>query len=79
MPRSVFIFLIATPLIGCPGGDLYDFDGDGSPDSEDCEPQDADVFPGALELCDDTVDNDCDGLVSDTTHLAQFDPTQFTR
>jgi len=37
-----------------------DSDGDGSPDSVDCAPQDADSFPGAFETCDG-LDNDCDG------------------
>jgi len=50
-----------------------DFDGDGydvcSPgeigdDSKlmDCDDSDGNVYPGATELCDDTLDNDCDGL-----------------
>lgn len=38
-----------------------DADGDGSPDEEDCAPQDETVYPGADEICDDRVDQDCDG------------------
>jgi len=39
-----------------------DEDGDGFNVDEDCDDQDATVYPGAPEDCD-TKDNDCDGLV----------------
>ena len=39
-----------------------DDDGDGTVDSEDCEPLHWAVNPGAVEVCDG-VDNDCDGGV----------------
>ena len=39
-----------------------DTDGDGVADEEDCAPQDATTYPGALELCDGQ-DNDCDGNI----------------
>ncbi len=42
------------------GAPTADSDGDGSPDSEDCDDTDPDVHPGAEELCDG-VDTDCDG------------------
>jgi len=35
-----------------------DSDGDGSPDDEDCLPNDADSLPGGTEICDG-LDNDC--------------------
>ena len=39
-----------------------DHDGDGFPAGEDCDDEDASVFPGAEEICDpDDVDEDCDG------------------
>jgi hypothetical protein len=41
-----------------------DNDGDGVVESEDCDDNDASVFPGADEVCDE-VDNDCDGLIDD--------------
>lgn len=42
-----------------------DSDGDGTRDSEDCEPEDATVYPGAEEICADSVDNNCDGSVDE--------------
>ncbi len=41
-----------------------DDDGDGSPDNLDCAPLDADVHPGATEICDGK-DNDCDTAVDE--------------
>ena len=49
---------------GCPiSGEFpdWDSDGDGYNDAGDCDPNDASVFPGAVEICEDAVDNDCDG------------------
>ena len=40
-----------------------DADGDGSPEGEDCDDQDANNFPGNVEDCFDGQDNDCDTLV----------------
>lgn len=42
--------------------EILDSDLDGSPDAEDCDDDNQDIHPGALELCDE-VDNDCDGEV----------------
>jgi len=39
-----------------------DDDNDGVEDKADCEPYDATVFPGQIELCDG-IDNNCDGQV----------------
>jgi hypothetical protein len=41
-----------------------DADLDGFDDSQDCRPNDPEVFPGAPESCDG-VDDDCDGLIDD--------------
>ncbi|MCB9690499.1 MAG: putative metal-binding motif-containing protein [Alphaproteobacteria bacterium] len=47
-----------------PSPALFDGDGDGIPAAYDCDDADADVFPGANEVCDG-VDNDCDGEVDE--------------
>ena len=39
---------------------IYDFDGDGSPDSEDCAPEDGTTYPGAPDPWGDGRDTDCD-------------------
>ena len=44
--------------------ELTDADGDGFAMKDDCDDDDAAVFPGAEERCDD-VDQDCDGLADD--------------
>ncbi|MBW1719746.1 MAG: putative metal-binding motif-containing protein [Deltaproteobacteria bacterium] len=38
-----------------------DDDNDGSPDSADCAPLDPNRFPGNQEICEDGIDQDCDG------------------
>lgn len=49
----------SLPDTNCPPE--VDADGDGSPDSEDCDDTDPGVYPGAPEVCDGR-DNDCDGV-----------------
>jgi hypothetical protein len=41
-----------------------DQDADGVVDAADCAPEDPDIFPGAVERCDE-LDNDCDGVVDE--------------
>ena len=50
--------LAALTLLGCDTGSP-DRDGDGSPNFDDCAPDDPNSFPGAEEVCDG-LDNDCD-------------------
>lgn len=38
-----------------------DYDGDGYDADLDCDDTDPDVYPGATEICDDGVDQNCDG------------------
>ena len=47
-----------------PGSACTDADGDGFCTSEgDCNDNNAAINPGAVEVCNDGIDNDCDGLV----------------
>ena len=43
--------------------DSVDADGDGYPASLDCDDNNAAVYPGAGEICDNGLDDDCDGLI----------------
>lgn len=38
-----------------------DADADGTPDAEDCAPDDPSAHPGAAEICGTAIDEDCDG------------------
>jgi hypothetical protein len=76
MKRRALIFASAalSMVSGCFGGGVsdytgwvdtggYDGDGDGFYEDEDCDDDDAAVNPVADEVCDDGIDNDCDGLI----------------
>ena len=79
-------FVIALALIGCRTSDKtisdtgtvneqIDQDGDGFFSNEDCNDADAQVYPGAEEVCDG-IDNNCDGQFDEevtTTFYADSD------
>ena len=47
----------------CPGTDS---DGDGYyAEVDDCDDTDPEIYPGAVEICDDGLDNDCDGQINE--------------
>ena len=51
--------------------EVLDKDGDGFAGAEDCNDDDATIYPGALELCDGT-DNNCDGNVDEDVMTTFF-------
>jgi hypothetical protein len=65
--------LTNASLVSCSisGRDGTDLDGDGHAPiilrGGDCDDLDASVYPGATEVLDDGVDNDCDGLVDESS------------
>ena len=73
-PDTEYILLVAGRE-GAPGdysltlstGSCWDDDGDGYEDEacggDDCDDADPAINPGTAEVCDDGVDNDCDGKV----------------
>ena len=54
--------LVLSLLAGCSQASLYDFDGDGIPDSEDCAPEDPNIYPTAPDTEGNGVDENCDGI-----------------
>lgn len=62
----------STPDDTNPDTGPIDADGDGSPAADDCDDSRADVYPGAVEVCRDGVDTNCDGLPGDCAPRGVF-------
>lgn len=64
------MMMVVTPIVlaacyGVPQDSDWskaDEDGDGYTFETDCDDEDAAVNPDATEVCDDAIDNNCDGL-----------------
>lgn len=54
--------MVGADLCRVPGEPIPDADGDGFDASVDCNETDAFSFPGAAEVCDDGIDQSCDGF-----------------
>jgi len=53
-------------------GDGY---GEGCTAGTDCDDNNSAVNPGAAEVCDDSIDNDCDGAIDDADTDCEVEPT----
>ena len=51
--------------LDCYFGPNPDPDGDGFLCDSDCAPENADIYPGALDICGDGIDQDCNGYADD--------------
>ena len=49
-----------------------DIDGDGDPNVTDCAPENPDIHALAAEVCDDQLDNDCDGKTDETLGCGEW-------
>ena len=64
----------------CLDGDGDDYGNPGNPicpngSETDCNDDNAAIYPGATEVCDDTVDNDCDGNIDCLDSECDGDPS----
>jgi type VI secretion system secreted protein Hcp len=75
---DVVIIVNGNSLTITPGQTILDSDGDGFASEDDCNDSDNTIFPGAAEIANDGIDQDCDDQDLDTLPpeaYNQFDPT----
>ena len=75
--RLATVLTLCLSPAACQDERLFDYDGDGVVDDDDCAPNDPDVYPGHGEKgddCFDGVDNDCDGMTDDEDEECGGDP-----
>ncbi len=70
LKRATVVALTPLFLAACYGGapvpeGYEDFDGDGWMEVDDCDDNNAAVNPDADEVCDDDIDNNCDGVIDE--------------
>lgn len=70
-PDTVADTDLADTVDTVPDTVVADADADGSPDADDCAPNDPTVSPGARETCDG-LDNDCDPATPDAAGTASW-------
>ena len=57
---AILLCVGALAASGCPRAGVRDHDGDGYDSVDDCNDSNPATHPGATEICDDQLDNDCD-------------------
>ncbi len=60
----------ANPYLGIP---LLDKDGDGYFSHEDCDDSNSFIFPGAAEIANNNIDEDCDGMDKIVSHTSEVE------